>query len=105
MNNSMVLNDFSSNLKQLIGEALNEQLDEYFNKYNNQNNDSSTANFLTIKEVSKRTGFSVKQTRKLFNDPDFPSCDYAKSFIVEESALKAYFAKKHLKTDSPYWRA
>ena len=76
-----------------------------FNYYNNQNNDSSPANFLTIKEVSKRTGFSVKQTRKLFNDPDFPSCDYAKSFIVEESALKAYFAKKHIKTDSPYWRA
>lgn len=60
--------------------------------------------FITIREVADAMGMSYNQAKKLFNDPEFPSTDYGKSKLVEESALRKYFAESRRKGDSAYWK-
>lgn len=66
--------------------------------------DNSDIVFLTIKDVIKITGYSKKTVELLFNDPDFPSCDFGKKKIVEKNAFLQYFSKRHQKDRSKYWR-
>lgn len=48
--------------------------------------------FLTIRQVSEATGWSIPTTQKVFNKKDFPACDYGKEKIVEIGALINYFS-------------
>lgn len=59
--------------------------------------------FLTIKDVQELTGFSRHTVDKLFNDPEFPACNYGKSRIVEVHAFIEYFSTSRRKEDSFYW--
>ena len=60
--------------------------------------------FYTQDDVAKLTGMSKSTVKKLFNDPDFPACDYGKAYIVEATALLKYFNVRRAKSDSRYWR-
>lgn len=60
--------------------------------------------FYTQKDVERMTGMSVQTVQKLFNDPEFPACNYGKSFIVEANALMGFFAHKRDKHNSRYWK-
>ncbi len=48
--------------------------------------------FLSITDVMKMTGWSRPTVEKMFNRPDFPSCDFGKEKIVELTALRDYFS-------------
>ena len=54
--------------------------------------------------VERMTGMSVQTVQKLFNDPEFPACNYGKSFVVEANALMGFFAQKRDKHNSRYWK-
>lgn len=58
--------------------------------------------FYTQKDVKRMTGMSVQTVQKLFNDPEFPACNYGKSFVVEANALMGFFAQKRDKHNSRY---
>lgn len=60
--------------------------------------------FYTQKDVERMTGMSVQTVQKLFNDPEFPACNYGKSFVVEANALMGFFAQKRDKHNSRYWK-
>lgn len=49
-------------------------------------------NFISIKDMCKMTSWSEPTIKKLFNRPDFPSCDFGKEKIAEVSAVKKYFS-------------
>lgn len=61
--------------------------------------------FLTIKDVVKMTPLSKDTVEYLFNDPDFPACDYGKQKFVSSTAFFEYFSTARRKEDSGYWRA
>ncbi|MEG1834948.1 MAG: hypothetical protein RR229_02380 [Oscillospiraceae bacterium] len=48
--------------------------------------------FLTIKETAEKLNWSIPTVQKLFNRPDFPSCDYGKEKVVEIHALINFFS-------------
>ena len=60
--------------------------------------------FYTQKDVERMTGMSVQTVQKLFNDHEFPACNYGKSFVVEANALMGFFAQKRDKHNSRYWK-
>lgn len=68
------------------------------------NENASNIKFFTQEEVAKLTGMSKSTVKRLFNDPEFPACDYGKSYIVEATALLKYFNVRRSKNDSRYWR-
>ena len=47
--------------------------------------------FISIKEFSKITGWSVATVQNLYNRPDFPSTDYGKEKKAELHAIVEYF--------------
>ncbi len=53
--------------------------------------------FLTIEDVMNLTGWSKKTVENLFNQNDFPSCDYGKKKIVLTLAFINYFMTPHKK--------
>ncbi len=61
--------------------------------------DNSDIVFLTIKDVIKITGYSKKTVELLFNDPDFPSCDFGKKKIVEKMLFFNIFQNDTKKTE------
>lgn len=60
--------------------------------------------FYSIKDVIQLTGWSEPTVIKLFNDPDFPSCNYGKTKIVEAGGLRNYFSEHREKRYNRYWR-
>jgi predicted DNA-binding transcriptional regulator AlpA len=48
--------------------------------------------FLTIDDVAGMTGWSRAIIAEMFNMPDFPSCNYGKSKLVEAHALIDFFS-------------
>ena len=60
--------------------------------------------FYTQKDVEQMTGMSMQTIQKLFNDPEFPACNYGKSFVVEANALMGFFARRRDKHESRYWK-
>lgn len=67
-------------------------------------NSSIDLKFYTQKDVERMTGLSMQTIQKLFNDPEFPACNYGKSFVVEANALMGFFAQRRDKHDSRYWK-
>ena len=47
--------------------------------------------FISIKEFSKMTGWSVPTVQNLYNRPDFPSTNYGKEKKAEIHAIVEYF--------------
>lgn len=70
----------------------------------NANKKASNIKFFTQEDVARVTGMSKSTVKKLFNDPEFPACDYGKTYIVEANALLKYFDVRRSKKDSRYWR-
>lgn len=48
-------------------------------------------NFITIKDFSLLTGWSIRTCQNVFNLPDFPSSDYGKEKIAEVEAVRKFF--------------
>lgn len=53
--------------------------------------------FLTMNDVIKLIGWSRSTVEKMFNRPDFPSCDYGKEKVVELTAFRKYFSEPRRK--------
>lgn len=68
------------------------------------NKSSKTITFLTVDDMIEITGFSRKTVLNLFQDPDFPSCDFGKAQVVELNAAIIYFSVPRKREYSRYWR-
>lgn len=53
--------------------------------------------FLKMTDVINLTGWSRSTVEKMFNRPDFPSCDYGKEKVVELTAFRKYFSEPRRK--------
>ena len=49
---------------------------------------SDNLKFVTIAQLVALTGWSYPSVQKLFNHPDFPTCDFGKEKMAELSAVK-----------------
>lgn len=54
-------------------------------------NTTDILRFISIKEFSKITGWSIPTVQDLYNRPDFPSTDYGKEKKAEIHAIVDYF--------------
>lgn len=52
---------------------------------------SDILRFITIKDFSKITGWSIATVQILYNRPDFPSTDFGKEKKAEIHAIVEYF--------------
>ena len=78
----------------LIDTNLDEQLDkvkEIMHYLKEIENTTNLLRFITIKEFSKITGWSIPTVQKLYNRPDFPSTDYGREKKAEIHAIVEYF--------------
>lgn len=48
--------------------------------------------FITIREFMEISGWSQTTVQRLYNRPDFPSCNYGREKIAEVHALIKYFS-------------
>ena len=77
-----------------IDTNLDEQLDkvkEIIHYLREIENTTKLLRFITIKEFSEITGWSVPTVQNLYNRPDFPSTDYGKEKKAEIHAIVEYF--------------
>lgn len=89
-----------------VEEFLNKSLDtstKLLDTLNEIENKSKNLIFLTPKDIREATGWSKRTIEKLFADPDFPSCNFGKTQVVEIRAAIEYFSKPRRKEDSLFW--
>ena len=60
--------------------------------------------FVTVEDLVKATNLSRKTVLNIYNDPEFPCCDYGKTKIAELSAVIEYFSVPRRKELSIYWK-
>lgn len=65
---------------------------------------SSEVRFYTVEDVMKMTGWGKKVVLRIFNDPEFPSANFGRAFLVEAHALIEYFSVKRTKTGDYHWK-
>ena len=80
------------------------EIESVVEKLEKINNETLLLKFLTVEDLIKATGFSRKRVLELFNDPEFPCCNFGKKQIVEINAALAYFSVPRRKEYSVYWR-
>lgn len=86
-----------------LDEAI-EKTSKLIENLNNLKECSKVLCFVNAEDLAKMTGLSRKTVLNLFNDPEFPSCDYGKTKIAEIHAVINYFSVPRRKCDSLYWR-
>lgn len=64
---------------------------------------SSEVHFYTADDIAEMTGWGKKTVLKMFREPDFPSLNYGKAFIVEAHALIEYFSVKRGRYSDLEW--
>ncbi len=91
--NKLTLN-IDTDLDELIKKCneLNKQLEELGDK-------SKQLHFVNVKELAEMLRCSQSTAQTIFNLPDFPSLDFAKSKIVLIDALKEWCMTKRSKED------
>ena len=78
----------------IIDTNLDEQLDkvkEIMHYLKEIENTTDLLRFITIKEFSEITGWSIPTVQNLYNLPDFPSTDYGREKKAEIHAIVEYF--------------
>ena len=77
-----------------IDTNLDEQLDkvrEILHYLREIENTTNLLRFITIREFSEITSWSIPTVQNLYNRPDFPSTDYGKEKKAEVHAIVEYF--------------
>ena len=85
-----------------INNNLDEELkkvDELIKKLDEAESKAIQLQFITIKDLSKMTGWSVTTCQRLFNSKNFPSCDFGKEKKAEISAVKNFFSVKRSESE------
>ena len=54
--------------------------------------------FIGVEDLVEMTGWGRNTVNKLFDEPDFPCCDFGKEKKAEIHAVLQYFSKPHRKT-------
>ena len=54
--------------------------------------------FIGVEDLMEMTGWGRNTVNKLFEEPDFPCCDFGKEKKAEIHAVLQYFSKPHRKT-------
>ena len=78
----VVNQNFESQIEKL------EKLAEYLDRIEKQ---TQKLQFITIKEFAQVSGWTEATVQKIFNRPDFPSCDFGKTKVAEINAVREYF--------------
>lgn len=53
--------------------------------------------FIGVEDLMEMTGWGRNTVNKLFDEPDFPCCDFGKEKKAEIHAVLQYFSKPHRK--------
>lgn len=69
-------------------------------KKTNDNNDFPV--FITIKDAEKILPWGKNKVRDLFNEKDFPACNYGKEKIVRLDKFNDYFAVRRDKENATW---
>ncbi len=80
-------------------EAELQKLNEYLIKCEEVEEKTKQLHFVNVKELAEMLHCSLKTSQDIFNLPDFPSLDFAKSKIVLIDALKEWCMTKRSKKD------
>lgn len=82
-----------------------EKLERAVELLNQVKENSIGLKFLTVEDLMKATGFSRTTAQQLFRDPEFPSCNFGKTQVVELTAVIEYFSVPRRREYSDFWQA
>ncbi len=60
-------------------------------------NNTAFLTFVGVEDLMEMTGWGRNTINKLFDEPDFPCCDFGKEKKAEIHAVLQYFSKPHRK--------
>lgn len=76
-----------------------EKVNELIKKLDEAEDKTIQLQFITIKDLSKMTGWSISTCQRLFNSKYFPCCDYGREKKAEISAVKKFFSVKRTESE------
>lgn len=82
--------DNSAELEQIDSQI--EKLKELLKLQEEVHNNVISLAFLSVEDVMKLTGWGRNTVNKLFDEPDFPCCDFGKEKKAEIHAVIKYFS-------------
>ena len=75
-----------------------------FESNNSPTVSQSLPRFLTMSDVQRITHWGKNRVRELFNEKDFPACDYGKEKLVEYTAFIKFFSVRREKKDTSWYK-